>query len=131
MSQDFRTPSPLRTAVARFAYWLTNRRPRREPVDVRRVPIPPPVARPKVQVPAEYLPLYAYLDGRYATTVVLTFAQIESILGFAPPARAFSDREWWTAPAVPSDRHADAWTAGQRTAIPNLGARTVSFERVA
>ena len=28
-------------------------------------------------VPAEYLPLHKYLDGRYADTVVLTFAEVE------------------------------------------------------
>ena len=53
-------------------------------------------ARPPV--PAAYMPLYTYLDRRYAGTVVLTFEQIEALLGFAPPSPGFADAEWWTGP---------------------------------
>ena len=35
-------------------------------------------------VPAEYLPLHKYLDGRYADTVVLTFSEVEDIIGNIP-----------------------------------------------
>lgn len=76
------------------------------------------------------MPLFTYLDRRYATTVVLTFEQIEALLGFLPPAPAFADAEWWTSSADASDRHAAAWTAARRSAAPHLTARTVAFERV-
>ena len=46
-----------------------------------------------------YLLLYTYLDTRFADTVVLTFAQIEDVLGFALPAQARLQAAWWTADA--------------------------------
>lgn len=39
-------------------------------------------------VPREYRALYSYLDHRYASVVVLTFEQIEALLGFALPGAA-------------------------------------------
>jgi hypothetical protein len=84
----------------------------------------------KPPVPAAYLPLYAYLDRRYAATVVLTFEQIEALLGFTPPSPAFADAEWWTRSQGTTDRHSEAWTAAHRTAAPQLSARIVAFERL-
>ena len=89
---------------------------------------PPEEARPRV--PAAYMPLYTYLDRRYAATVVLTFEQIEALLGFAPPSPAFADAAWWTDTCEASDRHTAAWTAARRRAVPQLGARIVAFERL-
>ena len=88
--------------------------------------------RPKPRVPAEYLSLYTYLETRYATTVVLTFEQIESLLGFALPNAAGTERGWWTpAAAISSKGHySDAWAVASRTAAPNLSARIVVFERL-
>src|SRR5450631_4244206 len=77
----------------------------------------------------EYLFLYQYLEKRYADTVVLTFAQIEDLLGFTLPDVARLQREWWTRPA-PSG-HADSWILAHRTAVPNLNAKIVVFERAA
>ena len=74
--------------------------------------------------------LYTYLDRRYAATVVLTFEQIEALLGFAPPSPAFADAEWWTGPCGANDRHTAAWTAARRSAAPQLSARIVAFERL-
>ncbi len=76
------------------------------------------------------MPLFSYLDRRYDTTVVLTFEQIEALLGFVPPAPAFADVEWWTGSREASDRHTAAWTAARRTAAPQLAARIVAFERL-
>jgi hypothetical protein len=39
-------------------------------------------------VPGEYRALYRYLDQRYASVIVLTFEQIEALLGFALPEPA-------------------------------------------
>lgn len=89
-----------------------------------------PIDRPAPRVPSEYLSLYTYLDHRYATVVVLTFEQMEALLGFALPAPASTDRDWWTGAAVRTDRHSDAWLGAGRTASPNLPARTVTFERL-
>ena len=85
---------------------------------------------PKLRVPAEYLSLYTYLERRYASMVVLTFEQMESLMGRALPEAARTRLEWWTVEALPADRHSDTWTAAHRTATPNLAARTVAFERL-
>jgi hypothetical protein len=82
-------------------------------------------------VPAEYLPLHKYLDGRYADTVVLTFAEVEDLLGITLPAAARADQTWWDNAddqAVPSPQ-ARSWTRANRTAKPNLKAQIVTFDR--
>ena len=80
----------------------------------------------------EFLALYTYLENRYAQTVVLTFEQLEALLGCSLPPRARSDREWWIAARTdaPEARHRDAWILAHRTAVPNFAAGIVVFERV-
>jgi hypothetical protein len=79
----------------------------------------------------KYLLLHKYLLNRYADTVVLTFLEIEDILGFALPNRAREQQDWWgnADSDVSSPGHADAWRLAHRTAKPNLMAKTVTFER--
>jgi hypothetical protein len=108
--------------------WMSTRL-RTTTVPERRTAVVP-VQRPQPRVPVEYLALYTYLDHRYASTVVLTFEQIEALLGFALPDAARMDRDWWTAAALRMGWHSDAWTMAKRTATPNLAARTVAFERL-
>jgi hypothetical protein len=79
-------------------------------------------------VAGEYRALHTYLDHRYASVVVLTFDQIEALLGFALPPPARTEREWWI-DTVDRQRHSAAWTAAGRTAAPNLPAGTITFER--
>jgi hypothetical protein len=83
-----------------------------------------------VRAAAEYGPLFTYLDRRFADVVVLTFGQIEDLVGFSLPAPARLQGEWWTGtgPGHPPPV-ADVWTAAHRTAVPNLQAGTVSFAR--
>jgi hypothetical protein len=88
-----------------------------------------PLERSTPAVPAEWLSLYTYLENRYASTVVLTFAQMETLLGRALPAAARTERSFWTDRASRKGGCSDAWTAASRTATPNLLARTVAFER--
>jgi len=77
-----------------------------------------------------YLLLYKYLENRYADTVVLTFAEIEDLLGFALPDQARLHQEWWTRAEVNGGpNHSDSWILASRTAVPNMMARTVVFER--
>jgi hypothetical protein len=77
-----------------------------------------------------YAELFDYLERRYASTVVLTFAQMEDLVGFALPDRARTDREWWAAdPRSAEGSYANAWMQARRTATPNLLARNVVFER--
>lgn len=115
----------MMTLVEWLSTWWRKGTPVSEP---RPAVLPPHPSRPRV--PAEYLLLYNYLEHRYASTVVLTFEQMESLMGLTLPARARTERDWWTAAASRADTHSDAWTVARRTATPNLSARTVSFERL-
>jgi hypothetical protein len=80
----------------------------------------------------KYVLLCDYLENRYANTVVLTFRQIEDLLGFALPDRARTEQEWWTMRDLGASggRYSDAWVLAGRTARPNLPAGNVVFERV-
>ena len=87
-----------------------------------------PIEESTPRVPREYRALYTYLEHRYASVVVLTFEQIESLLGAALPAPARTEREWW-ADIVGTQCHCAAWTLAGRTAAPNLAAGNITFER--
>ena len=105
------------------AWWRQATRAAERPTAIVQMERRPP------RVPAEYLSLYTYLERRYASIVVLTFEQMEALLGFALPASACTERDWWTGAAVHTHSHAAAWMGAGRTATPNLSARTVTFER--
>jgi hypothetical protein len=77
-------------------------------------------------VPPEYAALHKYLRDRYASLVVLTFEQIESLLGFSLPEAARTEGSWWTR----ADRHTGAWVHAHRSAAPKLLAPHVAFERL-
>jgi hypothetical protein len=79
-----------------------------------------------------YAGLQKYLTARYADAVVLTFGQIEDLLGFALPEPAWKEPAWWAAPApgATASVQAQSWTLAKRTATPNLPAETVLFERI-
>jgi len=104
-----------------------RRRPRSAAVSQRATRIVP-IEHSTPPVPGEYLALYTYLEHRYASVVVLTFEQIEALLGFALPTLARTEGEWWT-DIVDAQRHCAAWTGAGRTAAPNLAAGIVTFER--
>jgi hypothetical protein len=105
------------------AWWRHGRPVSERPPTVFQMEQRPP------RVPAEYVSLYTYLERRYASTVVLTFEQMEALLGFSLPASASTERDWWTGAAVDTHRHSAAWVGAGRIATPNLSARTVTFER--
>lgn len=123
--------------------WITKRRPERtgpgavqpDAVSHEQAPDAPvvpvvPVQRYHARSPGRYGSLHAHLERRYADIVVLTFKQIEDLLGFPLPALARTRREWWTSDI--DGEHppqSDAWKLAGRTATPNLSAKTVAFER--
>lgn len=80
--------------------------------------------------PAEYRPLHVYLRDRFADTVVLTFAQMEDLLGFPLPDVARLEPDWWANDTEPSSSQARTWTQARRIATPHLVARNVAFERL-
>jgi hypothetical protein len=82
------------------------------------------------KVAGKHAPLHTYLANRYADVVVLTFGQIEDLLGFALPDSARTRPEWWTTDThVDNPPCSDAWILAGRTARPNLPAGIVAFER--
>jgi hypothetical protein len=98
----------------------------------REEPEEPPKPRGRA-MSGTYLLLYKYLENRYANRVVLTFAEIEDLLGFALPDQARLHQEWWTdaKTTMAGPNYSDSWILASRTAVPNLVARTVVFERAA
>ena len=96
----------------------------------KRVDASEPV-EPPVPGAAKYLPLQKYLTDRHADTVVLRLSEIEDLLGSTLPAQAHVELGWWAnqltggAPSVQSR----SWTKAGRTAMPNLSARLVTFDR--
>ncbi len=82
-------------------------------------------------VSGQYRSLYEYLANRYANTVVLTFDEIEDLLGFMLPDEARHGHEWWTTadPSTDGSAYSDSWVSAGRTATPNPLAKTVVFER--
>lgn len=92
-----------------------------------------PAKRSVSAVPSEYRPLHKYLDERFANTVVLTFSEIEDLLGITLPPPARLQQEWWANPDlnhIPSAQ-SHSWIQASRTAKANMVAKTVSFERAA
>ena len=79
----------------------------------------------------EYRLLYIYLRDRFSDRLVLTFGQIEDLLGFSLPVAARVEREWWGTTHAVAERseQSQAWTLACRTASVNLRAQCVTFER--
>ena len=76
-----------------------------------------------------FLALHDYLKNRYADVVVLTFAQMEDLLGSPLPAPARRDLTWWNGDDINNFEHTNSWRLASRTAVANLMAQTVTFER--
>jgi hypothetical protein len=111
--------------------WL-RREPAAPPPSVLAAP-DPPAAPPRAHVKAgPYRPLHDYLRKRFADSVVLTFGQIEDLLGAPLPAAAYADEGWWgrTTVVAADAQCSDAWVLAKRSARVNLPARTVVFDRI-
>ena len=77
-----------------------------------------------------YKPLGDYLQRRYADRVVLTFSQIEDLLGFLLPDAARGSDAWWQdASASVTSPQSTSWSGAARTATVNRRAWTVIFDR--
>jgi hypothetical protein len=78
----------------------------------------------------KYQLLYVYLRDRFADRVVMTFGEIESLLGTALPEAARHEPSWWsTADAAAPSEQSGSWTSANRRAEVNFAARRVVFER--
>jgi len=105
--------------------WL-KRRARREETDA---PISRPAAPHDHGLSQAYLSLHNYLANRYSNIVVLTFAQVEDLLGTRLPAAARQDPAWWNSDDQHNFGHSNSWRLAKRTAVANLKSKTVTFER--
>jgi hypothetical protein len=76
-----------------------------------------------------FLALHEHLKNRYADVVVMTFGQLEDVLGSPLPRPARLDLRWWHSDDANNAGHANSWRLANRTAVPNLTAQTVKFER--
>jgi hypothetical protein len=76
-----------------------------------------------------YLSLHKYLAARYATTVVMTFAEVEDLLGSPLPAPARQDPAWWNSDDQRNFGHSNSWRLASRGAVANLTSKMVTFER--
>jgi hypothetical protein len=108
--------------------WLTRRALTTEATSLR---IAPRILHDRYPSAGEYERLYAYLRDRYAIRVVLTFAEIEDLLGFTLPGLARDDLAWWNGGNFDgaTSTQSFAWTLAGRTAAVNLAAQNVVFER--
>ena len=108
--------------------WVKSWARRRRPPNLHDHHRPPEAAeRHGRTMTGKYLALYRYLQGRYADSVVMTLSEMEDLLGFTLPEQALR-LEWWR-DGETADGHSDSWTLASRTAVPNLLAKTVVFER--
>jgi hypothetical protein len=89
------------------------------------------IVRADYPTAGEYELLHRYLRDRYANRVVLTFAEIEDLLGFSLPDLARVHPAWWDGGDFVNDPSTQsfAWTLAGRTASVNLPAQYVVFER--
>ncbi|MCA9312468.1 MAG: hypothetical protein KDA21_14740 [Phycisphaerales bacterium] len=79
---------------------------------------------------AKYDPLRAELGRRGGQRVMMTFAEIEAMVGGLPPS-AYEHQAWWANEQSGSHVHAQAWMqAGYRVGSFDLSARTVTFLKV-
>ena len=90
----------------------------------------PVVDRARTRRRSEFAAFQTYLETRYADDVVLSFGQIEDLLGAPLPAEARTQPLWWLGREPAAARYALCWRSAGRTAKPNIAAHHVDFERV-
>lgn len=81
---------------------------------------------PKVQTRgSKYEPLYKFLKSESSNRIVMTFLEVEDVLGFSLPASASKYLAWWDG----SSQHtqAYAWSEAGFKAKPNLKEKKVEF----
>ena len=84
---------------------------------------------PSVKAGSKYFPLYHHLKHQRGERVVMTFAQIEAILGQRLPASARAGKAFWSNRAS-GGLQADAWLeAGLETVEIDLRRRRVAWSR--
>ena len=76
-----------------------------------------------------YRPLGAYLTGQPGPTCVLSFHEVEALLGRPLPRSASARRDWWTNHHGHNQAHHGWLAAGWRVASVDLGRHAVTFRK--
>ena len=76
-----------------------------------------------------YFALHEYLNARVTDSVVMSFREIEDLVGFPLPLSARRDAHWWEDADLGNASHANAWLLARRSATADLGTQTVEFSR--
>lgn len=82
-----------------------------------------------VNTGTKYHPLYIYLRQSGQEQIVLSFAEIEAILGEQLPASARIHRPWWSNRSRPIAQSAAWMEAGYHVDSVDLAAQQVTFRR--
>jgi len=80
----------------------------------------------------KYDPLRLHLKRVATSSTVLTFTEIERVIGTSLPPTAGKRSEWWANEISPASRHVQchAWRDAGFNAFPNLTGQTVTFRRI-
>jgi hypothetical protein len=77
-----------------------------------------------------YDPLRDYLMSVRLPSLVLTFKEVENVLGVPLPPSARSRREWWGNEKGPKSHvQCRSWKCAGYEAFPNMASETVTFLR--
>ena len=76
---------------------------------------------------SKYEPLNSYLNSIKMKSILMTFTEIEIVLGFNLPASASKYPAWWD--GASQHTQAYAWTTAGFKAKPNLQEKKVEFVR--
>jgi hypothetical protein len=80
---------------------------------------------------SKYDPLRRYLEQSLAPEIVLSFAEIEAILGGALPASARRHRAWWANEQTGSHSHCRSWLdAGFETTLVDFVRERLTFRKL-
>lgn len=78
---------------------------------------------------SKYYPLFEHLQHCHQAAVMLTFAEIETLMGCSLPESARRKRNWWSNRDSPSALQAIAWiSAGYQVESVNLTQQIVTFK---
>ncbi len=74
---------------------------------------------------SKYEPLNKFLKSKGSNRIVMTFLEVEEILGFQLPISALKYMAWWD--GASQHTQAYSWTEAGFTAKPNLKEKKVEF----
>ena len=81
---------------------------------------------------SKYEPIRTYLTNSRNQNEILSYSELEIILGFTLPDSAYTHREWWANETIQSTRHTHCkeWIeAGWKVKNVNLGVNVI-FEKI-